>query len=65
LSVADLVKGMIRGEIFSVVVCLLACFYGFNSAPGPAGVSRSINLAVVAGSITIIVLNYFLTELMY
>jgi phospholipid/cholesterol/gamma-HCH transport system permease protein len=65
LSVADLMKGMIRAEIFSLLVCLLACFYGFNSAPGPAGVSRAINLAVVVGSTAIIVLNYFLTELMY
>lgn len=65
MSVMDLFKGIIRAELFSVVACLLACFYGFNSAPGPAGVSRAINLAVVVGSTTIIVLNYFLTELMY
>jgi phospholipid/cholesterol/gamma-HCH transport system permease protein len=65
LSVMDLWKAIFRGEIFSLLVCLLACYYGFNSAPGPAGVSRAINWTVVLGSVSIIVLNYFLTELMY
>jgi phospholipid/cholesterol/gamma-HCH transport system permease protein len=65
LSVMDLWKGILRGEIFAVVVCLLCCFYGFFSQPGPAGVSRAINWAVVVGSTAITVLNYFLTELMY
>lgn len=65
LSLADLWKGIIRAEIFAVVVCLMSCYYGFNSAPGPAGVSRAINWAVVIGSTSIIVLNYFLTEIMY
>lgn len=65
LTLSDLWKGIIRAEIFAVVVCLMSCYYGFNSAPGPAGVSRAINWAVVIGSTSIIVLNYFLTEIMY
>ncbi|MEB3285505.1 MAG: ABC transporter permease [Candidatus Sericytochromatia bacterium] len=65
LSFSDLWKGLIRAEVFAVSICFLACFYGFTSRPGPAGVSRAINLAVVVGSTTIIVANYFLTELMY
>ncbi|MEB3196079.1 MAG: ABC transporter permease [Candidatus Sericytochromatia bacterium] len=65
LSMADLWKGLLRAEVFAVLICLLSCFYGYNSRPGPAGVSRAINLAVVVGSTTIIVVNYFLTELMY
>lgn len=65
LNMADLWKGMIRAEIFAVIMCLLACFYGYNSAPGPAGVSRAINLGVVVGSTSIIIVNYFLTEMMY
>ena len=65
LTMADLINGIVRGQIFAFVIGLLACFYGFYSAPGPAGVSRAINMAVVFGSVTIIVLNYFLTELMY
>jgi phospholipid/cholesterol/gamma-HCH transport system permease protein len=65
LSVADLWKGLVRAEIFAVMICLLSCYYGYHSQPGPAGVSRAINLAVVIGSTSIIVANYFLTELMY
>jgi phospholipid/cholesterol/gamma-HCH transport system permease protein len=65
LSVSDLIKGMVRAEVFAIVTCLVSCFYGYYSAPGPAGVSRAINLAVVVGSTSIIVINYFLTEMMY
>jgi phospholipid/cholesterol/gamma-HCH transport system permease protein len=65
LTIADLWKGMIRAEVFAIVTCLISCFYGYYSAPGPAGVSRAINLAVVMSSTSIIVINYFLTEMMY
>lgn len=65
LSMGDLVKGLIRGEIFAAIICVIACYYGYYSRPGPAGVSRAINLGVVFGSVSIIVINYFLTELMY
>lgn len=65
LSIRDIINGIVRAEVFAVVICLTSCFYGYNSAPGPAGVSRAINLAVVVGCTTIIVINYFLTEIMY
>jgi phospholipid/cholesterol/gamma-HCH transport system permease protein len=65
LVVADVWKGIIRAEVFAILTCLIACFYGYYSAPGPAGVSRAINLAVVVASTTIVVVNYFLTEMMY
>jgi len=65
LTFADLWKGLVRAEIFAILICFLSCFYGFTSRPGPAGVSRAINMAVVVGSTIIIVVNYFLTELMY
>jgi phospholipid/cholesterol/gamma-HCH transport system permease protein len=65
LTVQDLWNGIIRGEFFAAVTCLISCFFGYYSEPGPAGVSKAINYAVVAGSVSIIVLNYFLVEVMY
>lgn len=65
LTFSDIWKGLIRAEVFALIACGVSCFYGFYSAPGPAGVSRAINLAVVVVSTAIVVVNYFLTELMY
>lgn len=65
LTASDIWKGLIRAEIFALIACGLSCFYGYYSAPGPAGVSRAINLAVVMVSTAIVIANYFLTELMY
>lgn len=65
VTMGDLVKAAVRAEAFAVVIWLVSCFFGYHSKPGPAGVSRAINLAVVLGSTAIIVLNYVLTEVMY
>ena len=65
LTVSDLYKGIVRAEVFALIVCMVSCFYGYYSAPGPAGVSRAINLAVVVGCTTLVLMNYVLTEWMY
>ncbi|HEY9720980.1 MAG TPA: ABC transporter permease [Oscillatoriaceae cyanobacterium] len=65
LTLNDLFNGIWRAEIFALDICLVSCFFGYFSRPGPAGVSRAINLAVVIGSTSIIVINYFLTQVMY
>lgn len=65
LEVLDFFKGMLKGLISSFLVCIISCYYGYNSAPGPKGVSRAINVSVVLESSLIVVVNYFLTELLY
>lgn len=65
VSLSDMVKAMVRAEAFALVVWLVSCFFGYFSKPGPAGVSRAINLAVVIGATAIILLNYVLTEVLY
>jgi phospholipid/cholesterol/gamma-HCH transport system permease protein len=62
---ADLLYGMVKGAIFAVMISTLSCFHGFYSGAGPEGVGRATNRAVVSVCIVCIVLNYFLSELMY
>lgn len=65
LQVIDFFKGITKGFVSSVLVCIISCYFGYNSAPGPKGVSKAINVSVVLESSLIVIVNYFMTELMY
>ncbi|PIQ29231.1 ABC transporter permease [bacterium (Candidatus Blackallbacteria) CG17_big_fil_post_rev_8_21_14_2_50_48_46] len=62
---SDIFNGMLKGSLFAVVGCLLSCFFGFYSQPGPKGVSRAINLSVVTIASFIVIFNFFLTAAIY
>lgn len=64
-SMTDFSNGMIKGLIFATLVCWISAYCGFHSEPGPSGVSKAINRAVVLEAALIVVVNYFLTEVMY
>ncbi|MEK7432502.1 MAG: ABC transporter permease [Cyanobacteriota bacterium] len=65
LQVIDFFKGITKGFVSSLLVCIISCYFGYNSAPGPKGVSKAINTAVVLEASLIVVVNYFMTEVMY
>jgi phospholipid/cholesterol/gamma-HCH transport system permease protein len=65
VTMRDLSAAMLKGMIFSIVTCLIACFYGYHSGPGPQGVSRAINRTVVAVATVIVIVNYFLSEALF
>jgi phospholipid/cholesterol/gamma-HCH transport system permease protein len=61
----DLVWCNLKALIFGVVICLVSCFNGFSSRPGPEGVGQATNSAVVTSAVVCVVLNYFISELVY
>ncbi len=63
--VADLFYGVIKAFFFGIVICLVSCFYGFTSRPGPQGVGRATNAAVVVSAVICAIINYFLSEILY
>ena len=64
-SPLDLVFCGIKSFAFGLVICLVSCFYGFQSAAGPAGVGRATNASVVVSAVGCAALNYLLSELMF
>ncbi len=65
LEMADFTKGLVKSIFFGLFLTLIACYYGFYASGGAAGVGRATNKAVVAGCVTIIISDYFLTALMW
>jgi phospholipid/cholesterol/gamma-HCH transport system permease protein len=61
----DIVNGMLKGMVFALVTFVISCYSGFTSKPGPKGVSQAINRAVVIIASSVVLVDYFLTEIMY
>lgn len=61
---ADLVQGLVKPLVFGLILSLLACHHGLRAAGGTAGVGLATTRAVVSASITILIADYFLTQLL-
>ena len=59
----DFIGGLIKAAVFGFALSLISCFHGYQTEGGAVGVGHSTTKAVVASSVTILVLDYFLTAL--
>jgi phospholipid/cholesterol/gamma-HCH transport system permease protein len=60
----DVLIALIKALIFGVIIATIACHKGMNCPPGTAGVGKTTTEAVVNASITLLVVNFFLTVLL-
>ena len=58
----DVVDGLIKAEVFGVVIVLVCCYIGLNTRGGPREIGASVTKAVVASLILILVLDFFVTK---
>ncbi len=56
----DFFQGFLKALVFGFLVSLVACYKGYRTTRGAEGVGLSTTAAVVAGSVTVLVVNYFL-----
>ena len=64
-TAADLVNGITKSIYFSGVIALVACFKGFTCSEGAEGVGKATTEAVVFSCIVILILDFFLTVLLF
>ncbi|MEQ1501532.1 MAG: ABC transporter permease [Myxococcota bacterium] len=60
----DVWAGLAKAIVFGVIVGTVACYKGFYTEGGAAGVGRATTSAVVVASVTILVMNYFIALLL-
>lgn len=66
LNVADdVLSGLIKAAVFGLLFALIACVRGYYTVGGAEGVGRSTTRAVVAGSLSILLADFFLTKLLF
>ncbi len=61
----DLVVCSVKAAFFGSFICVISCFYGYHSEPGPSGVGSATNSAVVVSAVGCAILNYFISEMVY
>ena len=61
----DLISGGIKAVVFGMTISLIGCYKGYNASGGAKGVGEATTGAVVAGSVMTLVLDYFLTVIMW
>ncbi|RMH37264.1 MAG: ABC transporter permease [Deltaproteobacteria bacterium] len=60
----DVAQGVIKSGVFGLAVMLIACYQGYNASGGGRGVGLATTRAVVAGSVGVLVLDYFVSDVL-
>jgi len=64
-KVSDIWYGLIKSLVFGAVVGLIGCYKGFTTEGGAEGVGKATTGAVVVSCMLILVLDYFLSALLW
>ena len=64
-KVSDIWYGLIKALVFGAVVGLIGCYKGFNTEGGAEGVGKATTGAVVVSCMLILILDYFLSALLW
>ncbi len=64
LQPLHVVHGFIKAGVFGFAVVLIGCYQGFYAKGGGRGVGIGTNRAVVAGSVAVLSLDYFLSDIL-
>ncbi|MGH9058728.1 MAG: ABC transporter permease, partial [Acidimicrobiales bacterium] len=65
LQPINIVDSMAKVLIFSTVIIIIHCYYGFTASGGPEGVGRATGRAIRASIVSLAVLDLLLTMLFY
>ncbi len=60
----DIWAGLVKAVVFGLIVGVVACYKGYYTEGGAAGVGRATTSSVVVSSVTILVSNYFIALLL-
>lgn len=61
----DLIKGCLKAGAFGFAIAAIGCHKGFHASGGAKGVGEATTSAVVLSSVAILVINYFMTAVMF
>jgi phospholipid/cholesterol/gamma-HCH transport system permease protein len=60
----DVVPSLVKSLVFGLLIALIATYRGFHAEPHSAGVAAATTGTVVVASVTILIVDYFLTAWM-
>ena len=60
IAMVDLTAGFIKAVVFSVIISMISCYYGFITEGGPMGLGRNTMVAVVSSLVVVILADAIL-----
>jgi phospholipid/cholesterol/gamma-HCH transport system permease protein len=60
----DFIQGLFKPFVFGGIISITACYFGLSTTGGTEGVGTSTTRTVVTASILILIVDYFLTQLL-
>jgi phospholipid/cholesterol/gamma-HCH transport system permease protein len=60
----DLIQGLVKPFVFGGIIAVTGCYYGLKTTGGTEGVGLATTRTVVTASVLILVIDYFLTQVM-
>ena len=60
----DVFMGLLKPVLFGFIIASVGCYYGMTARGGTQGVGRATTQAVVAASVFILVIDFFVTKLL-
>jgi phospholipid/cholesterol/gamma-HCH transport system permease protein len=64
LELWDMASGLIKAAVFGLVIAVVGCWQGLKTEGGAEGVGRATTRTVVLASISILILNFFLSKVL-
>ena len=61
---SDFVQGLVKPFVFGGIIAVTGCFFGINTKGGTEGVGNATTRTVVVASVLILVVDYFLTQVL-
>jgi phospholipid/cholesterol/gamma-HCH transport system permease protein len=61
----DLWMGIIKATVFGFCLSAISCRHGFYASGGAKGVGQATTRAVVESCVTLLVVNYLITQLLF
>jgi len=65
VDMVDFSSGIVKAAVFGLIFAVVACVKGYYTEGGAEGVGRSTTQAVVVSSLTILLVDFFLTRLLF
>lgn len=63
VELKHIVEGLVKSSVFGIIFALICSYKGYNTTGGAKGVGEATNQCVVISMVMIIVLDYFLTNM--
>jgi phospholipid/cholesterol/gamma-HCH transport system permease protein len=64
LGTGDIIMGLLKPFIFGFIISTIGCYYGISARGGTQGVGRATTQAMVSASVTMVIADLFITQLL-